>query len=231
MTCYQPTKVLCTLALAALAWPAAPVHGQDRQEAAAGANLLRGKIVEVRSDSHLVLLRTRGGKEWRLYLDDHASLQRDGQPAQLSDFRPGMRVRVAYRAEDGKNRLVSMTDAPITRAVARGAREALRTGRSYGYERRVEYHRQLEAALADLDHRIDDLEEGVRGRSAAPEARARFGEEIKELRRKRDVVSDRLTRLKTAGPEAWESLKAGAANALDDLQGALDRARSRLRGR
>jgi hypothetical protein len=36
---------------------------------------------------------------------------------------------------------------------------------------------------------------------------------------------------KSAGPEAWEGLKAGAANALDDLQGALDRARSRLRER
>jgi len=191
--------------------------------------MLRGKIVEVRPDSNLVLLRTRGGKEWRLYLDDQTSLQRDGQPARLSDFRPGMRVRIAYRTEEGKNRLVSMTDAPVARAVAKTARDALRAARSFGYEQRAEYQKRLEAALADLDSQIDDLKD--RAESAGPEVRASYTEAIRDLRQKREVVRERLTRLKSAGAETWAGVRTGADDALDDLQRALDRARSRLRER
>jgi hypothetical protein len=49
------------------------------------------------------------------------------------------------------------------------------------------------------------------------------------LQKKSDVVRDKLAQVKAAAPGAWDDLKTGVNNALDDLQRAWDKARSRIK--
>jgi hypothetical protein len=189
--------------------------------------LVRGKITAVNPDARQITVRDKDDKEWKLTMDDDSRLRLQGRPAKLSEFKKGDRVRVRYEKKDGKNHVVLMRKPGAARAVARTVREALRTARAYGHDKKAEFQLKLQKAVDDLDDRLDDLQEQAENTSG--EARKKADAEMKELRKKRRALREKLAKVKAAAPGAWEDAKSGVSDALDDLEKAYEKARSRIK--
>src|SRR5262249_28322249 len=160
------------------------------------------------------------GKEWTLRVDDDSDLRLGARPAKLSDFKVGTRVRVRYAREGGRRRVVLMRPQLTAGALGRDVRDFVRRAKDFGYEKRREYVEKAGKALDELNERIEDLQDRVEsGRSA----------ELKELRKKRDALRERLARLRKASPAAWATLKAGVARGMDELQKAYERAAEKVK--
>jgi len=206
----------------------AALPARDRERADADrAVTIRGRIVRVRPEDNQLTLKTRN-KEVELRVGKGSRLQMDGQDVRLDQFKEGTRVRVTYLRQDGANRVVTLAPALIGNGeVQRGVREALQAARAYNYRQREEFQRRAQANLRELDERIADLQD--RAEDAGQESRQQYQRLLEELRRRRDVAREKVARLKDASADNWEDIRAGAGQALDDLQQAYDQARTRFK--
>lgn len=89
------------------------------------------------------------------------------------------------------------------------------------------YLKKIEGALESLDREIGRLQ--VKGERAEKNLRNRYEEEIEILKRKRDVVNDKIREIRESGAGSWGELKSGAQSSLDDLKQAVDKAIAKLR--
>jgi hypothetical protein len=212
----------------ALAVLAAPLPADDKANADADkGQTVRGRITKVQPDEGRITIRTRHGKDLTLRVDNNSELQMDGKPARLNQFKEGTRVRVTYDRKGGADHVVSLAPTLIgSGEIKRQVRDLLRTVRDYGYQNRDEYQKKMQAALRDLDERIEDLRD--RADDAGAEARRKYARELDELGKKREVLREKLDKVKAASPGAFKDLKAGADEAYNDLLKAYDRARARF---
>jgi hypothetical protein len=161
---------------------------------------LHGRIAEVRPGTGQITVQTRDGKDHTLTVDDRSTLRVGGETAKLDQLKPGMRVRVRYAAGDGKDRVLALTAVPPAEDLRKQIRETLQAARAYGYQQKDEYARKLQGLLGDLDERIDELQEHAQ--EAKGQAHEEFDRQMKDLRRKREVVREQLDKVKAATPGA-----------------------------
>ena len=86
--------------------------------------------------------------------------------------------------------------------------------------------RQREEELKELNARLDILEAKVEKATAGKKSELR--RQIEELKKKRDILREKLDRYKTAGEGAWQDIKAGVEKAARELRNALEVASKRF---
>ena len=95
-----------------------------------------------------------------------------------------------------------------------------------GGEARKKYVRDMEAELKELDARLDVLESEAE--KADAESTIGYGEQIYELREKREHLRDMIADLEKAGEGDWKDLKREVDEAVLDFKTALDVACTRF---
>lgn len=88
------------------------------------------------------------------------------------------------------------------------------------------YIQKLQARLHEWDKEVDRL--ATKAIKAKADAKLEYYEQIEELRDKREVVIEKLEKLRQASDDAWKDLKAGIESAWNDLSETLKSATSRL---
>ena len=81
---------------------------------------------------------------------------------------------------------------------------------------REHFQEQIEAQIKEWATKINEMTD--KAQQAAADVKARMSKEIIEMRDLKDEVKRKLTDLKAAGDEKWESLKADTERGLDDLK-------------
>jgi hypothetical protein len=205
------------------------VADNQRVQAAVGKEItVTGRIGKLRPAEGLLTLQTTEGRELELNLDSRSEVRIHQHEAKLNQLKQGARVRVTYEPANGKNRVISLRDAPVTaQELQQELREALEAAKAYTFQQREEYRKRLEPVLRDLDERIEGLKEQAKG--AGKDAQKWYAQAIEELRRERENVHEQLAKIRAAAPGAWEEVKAGVSAAWDDLRKAFQRANDRLK--
>jgi len=90
-----------------------------------------------------------------------------------------------------------------------------------------EYEKKQQAQLNEWAAQIKKLK--AKADMAEAEAQLNYYKQIKELQAMQDDASDKLTKLKNAGGEAWEDLKAGMESRRGSLSNAMKAAASRFK--
>ncbi len=81
------------------------------------------------------------------------------------------------------------------------------------------YVDKYKAQLDLVDAEIDRIE--AKARIAKADAKIEYEKELADLRLKRDGAKAKLTEIKLASSEAWETLKQGAEDAWSAVSGAV----------
>ncbi len=192
-----------------------------------GIHTVRGRIAQVRPLDKTLTVHSSKGEDITLNVDEHSRLEIQRQPAKLGDFQEGMRVRITYDTEHGKNRVLTLSQPRVTlENLQKEVGTALESAKSYTYQQKEEYQKKLSGVLQDLDEHMDDLK--AKAGQASDEAKKRYAKEIDELGKKREVLHKKLAQVRAAAPGAWEDIKSGVGAAAHDLQHALERVRARL---
>jgi hypothetical protein len=131
-----------------------------------------------------------------------------------------------FIAARGIRKVISVSDS-----VTSGERgEAIGVIRVLAYEDPDDKGREkilgaMEKKLKDWGGEIDT----IRGRAdrLGTESRAKYQEQVKELRAKQELARQKVQEMKKAGGEAWEDLRAGAESAMNDLKKSVERAVSK----
>jgi hypothetical protein len=104
------------------------------------------------------------------------------------------------------------TAADVSQDVKQSADEAREEFRSYGYDRRSEFRRDVDLKLKKLDEEIADLEHTTkRGLDKARDSA------VVEIRGARRAVSRSLDRFGAATESSWEQVKRDVTAAVDSL--------------
>lgn len=83
---------------------------------------------------------------------------------------------------------------------------------------------KLTAQLEQLDAKIDDLES--KAEKAEADTQQEFDKQIRDLRDKMATAQNRLKEIKQSGDEAWKELREGIEKVMDEVDSAIQRARS-----
>lgn len=133
-----------------------------------------------------------------------------------------------FIASKGIRRVISVSDA----TTAGGSGETIGLIRSLIYEDPVAgsreiYQEKIEATLRDWGEEIEKIR--TKADKLGAEARARYREQIEDLRARQETAGKRLEELKTTGGEAWDDLRKGVETALDDLKKGVEGAIGRMK--
>jgi hemerythrin-like domain-containing protein len=85
---------------------------------------------------------------------------------------------------------------------------------------------KMEKKAAEFGKKLDELEQKIK--TAKEQAKADMLREMDELRQMQKEVQEKLKEMKVASGKAWQDTKDGAQSAMDDLQKAYEKARTRL---
>lgn len=127
-----------------------------------------------------------------------------------------------FIASGGVRKVISVCDS-----VTSGERgEAIGIIRVVTYEGPDEKGREkilgtMEKKLKEWGGEIEKIRE--RADRLGTESRAKYQEQVRELRAKQDLARQKVQEMKKAGGEAWEDLRAGAESAMNDLKKAVER--------
>ncbi len=131
-----------------------------------------------------------------------------------------------FVASRGIRKVISVSDT-----VTSGERgEAIGIIRVVTYEDPGEKGR--EKILGTMEKKLKDWSaeiEKIRGKAdkLGAESRAKYQEQVRELRAKQEQAREKVQEVKKAGGEAWEDLLAGADSAMNDLKKAVEKTVSR----
>jgi vacuolar-type H+-ATPase subunit I/STV1 len=213
-------RIACLSALSALALVAA-LRADEPGRAAGKARVVRGTVSAVSPNEGQLTVKTRGGQEVAVQVDDRTHLRGRGGAVKLSEFKEGDRVRVRLRGRDGDRHAARVVRLPVqAEDVRREVREALQAAKRYTFRQKDEYQRRLQDVLHDMDERIDDLQE--QAETATGQARKDAEARLRELRSKRDVVRDRLDRVSAATADTWDRVTGAVSDAVQDFQKMFD---------
>ncbi len=89
------------------------------------------------------------------------------------------------------------------------------------------YEQKLQAQLDEWGAEINKLK--ARADGAEADIQLEYYKKIEELRTMQESATNKLSKLKDAGDDAWEDLKAGIDSAWDSLGNAVKSAASRFK--
>ena len=90
----------------------------------------------------------------------------------------------------------------------------------------LEYQREVEGTLNELDRNIATLQ--AKADTVAEESKAEFSAMLRDLQEKRAEARAQLEKLKAAGANAWQDMRAEVNETVEDLQATYDRTISRF---
>ena len=127
----------------------------------------------------------------------------------------------------------SQDNVPEERAVERQQEEVVREAKKTTQEAKqavtvskTEFKQEVETQLNALERDINQLE--AKAAEVAEANRGEFNEMINELNEKKAAANGQLEQLESASSDAWEEVKSGVMEAVNELQNTYDRAASRF---
>ncbi|MBD3413831.1 MAG: hypothetical protein GF421_05295 [Candidatus Aminicenantes bacterium] len=90
-----------------------------------------------------------------------------------------------------------------------------------------EYIKAIDARIKELNAELDRLE--ARANRLKAESKIEMMNKIKQMKEQKKRISSRLIQIKEKGEEAWEDLKKGLSDSVDELSSALKSAASRFK--
>ena len=118
-------------------------------------------------------------------------------------------------AKDYANAAVTNAAAATSLAWAE-AKADFESAMDYSYDKKDEFTAKTKADLQTLDDKIQKLSD--RAASASDATRADLQTKLQDLRAKRAVLDQKLTKLKNATDADWNDAKVGFQNAYDDVK-------------
>jgi uncharacterized protein HemX len=116
----------------------------------------------------------------------------------------------------GENEQSQSKPATVSKEdVKKEAKEAYDTTKAYTQEQMQAFREQTEAKLAEYEKDIDQLQ--VKAEKMGGDAKAKAEQQLTVLRQKRDAVSEKMKELGSSTEGAWEQIKSGIDEALEDL--------------
>ena len=106
---------------------------------------------------------------------------------------------------------------------------AVEASKDYAAQKKAEYQKKVESQLDEFTRGIDELK--MKAEKSGAKAKAELNKEIAALEQQKEVVSKKLSELKSSSAEAWEDLKARTDSAMTELKKSYDRAVSRFKER
>jgi universal stress protein A len=94
-------------------------------------------------------------------------------------------------------------------------------------KKREKYLAKAEAQLRDWSTKIDQLK--AKAGESRGAVKARYDQQIEELRKKQEAVRGKIRAYGASGGEAWKDLKTGVDQALDELKKSIKQAVSRFK--
>jgi hypothetical protein len=90
----------------------------------------------------------------------------------------------------------------------------------------LEYQREVENTLNELDRSIEALQ--AKAATVAEESKAEFNAMLSDLQQKRTQARAQLEKMKAAGTNAWQDMRAEVDETVEDLKDTYDRTMSRF---
>jgi chromosome segregation ATPase len=106
------------------------------------------------------------------------------------------------------------------------ARETADAAAQYARQQRDEYVRKAQQELDDLHAKIEALR--AQAAQAGADARDRLDQQVAALQEQWNRSRDRLDKLKHASGEAWQEVKTGVGNALEELKKSYEKAKAKF---
>jgi len=106
-------------------------------------------------------------------------------------------------------------------------KEAGSAAMAYSKEKAEEYKKQVEAELEEYEGKIKSYVNKMNDMGA--EAKASAQKQLDKLEEQQEAAKKKLSELKSASGEAWEDLKKGMENSMDELKSAFDQAASQFK--
>jgi hypothetical protein len=105
-------------------------------------------------------------------------------------------------------------------------REAVEAVGAYTEAKKEEYQKKLNAQLDKYEQRLDALR--AQGAMMTEEAKNKLGEKLEVLEREKKRLQQKAGELESKSGQAWEDLKNGVDDAMDELDTAFKEATSRF---
>lgn len=125
-------------------------------------------------------------------------------------------VIVALLMACGDQKEPATGEPPVT---SEGAKKEVKgtaeTTMGYLEAKKEEYQKHIEAQLEEYDQKLDQLE--AKAGTVKQEARALLDQQMQSLREKQRAAHTEWERLTTSSGKAWEDVKSGMDQAMDDL--------------
>jgi chromosome segregation ATPase len=102
--------------------------------------------------------------------------------------------------------------------VNKEAKEAYDATKAYTQEQMQAFREQMETRLNEYGEKIDQLQ--AKAEKLGEDGKAKAEQQLTALRQKRDEVSEKLNDLSSSAGTAWEQVKSGIAEAMEDLENA-----------
>lgn len=118
-------------------------------------------------------------------------------------------------AADVTEREVSHTEAAVS--------DASHDWAAYTYQQKSQFIAKMEAELATLNRKIDEL--AVRVDQSSAEAKAAAAPRLDDLRKQALLLRTELDKVKDATASTWDKVKAGTSNTYDSLKDSFNDAR------
>jgi uncharacterized phage infection (PIP) family protein YhgE len=106
--------------------------------------------------------------------------------------------------------------------VKKEAKEAYDATKAYTQEQMQAFRKQMETKLNESGEKIDQLQ--AKAEKLGEDGKAKAEQQLTALRQKRDEVSEKLKNLSSSAGTAWEQVKSGITEAMEDLENAYKKA-------
>lgn len=94
-------------------------------------------------------------------------------------------------------------------------------------EKKKAYQEKIDVQLKEWTAKIDALK--AKADKAKADAQVIYKKKVENLRAQQEAARGKFQELKDSGEDAWEEIKVGLDNALEDLKGAFNRAKSKFK--
>ncbi len=121
-----------------------------------------------------------------------------------------------------KEQIESKSATVSKQEVKKEVKEAYEATKAYTREQMQAFQEQAETRLDEYKKAVDQLQ--VNAEKLEGDAKAKAEQQLTALRQKRDEVSEKLKDLRSSSGNAWEQLKSGVDEAMEDLGNAYKKA-------
>jgi len=159
-------------------------------------------------------------REWTAKINELKAKADGGKAdAKIEMYKRIDALRVKQEAAQAKFQELKKAGAEKLEQLRTGLDKAmgdLKTAWESAQPQREHYQEQFEAQIKEWGTKLNELT--AKAQQASGDVKAKMLKEIAEMGERKDELQKKLTELKSAGAEKWESLKASAEKGMGDLK-------------